>query len=150
MGKWKKITGNGNMISENRTVSNFDGIGVGGSFDVVLVKGKEGNIVLEGESNILPYVETTIENNTLQIKFKKNTNIKTTKNLTVTVSFDAISKVSLGGSGNLSSSEIIKGSNFNASIGGSGNIDLEVDVDEISSSIGGSGSINLKGKAKEF
>ena len=45
----KKIKGNGNVVTVKRTTQDYDGISVGGSFDVILVKGKEGNITIEGE-----------------------------------------------------------------------------------------------------
>lgn len=146
----KKIKGNGNVVTVKRATSDYDGISVGGSFDVILVKGKEGNISIEGEENIIPYIETEVKGSTLKIKFKKNTNIRTTKRLTVTVTYQDIKKVSLGGSGNIISKGIIKSNDFSASLGGSGNITLTIDADEVSSNIGGSGNIKLSGKSNEL
>ncbi|PQJ82275.1 head GIN domain-containing protein [Polaribacter glomeratus] len=149
-GSSKKIKGNGKVVTVNRTTSSFDGIAVGGSFDVLLVKGKEGKITIEGEENIIPFIETEIEGDLLHIQFKKNTNINTTKKLLVTVYFENIEKVSLAGSGNIRSTEIIKSRDFAVALGGSGNITLKVDANEISSNIGGSGNIELTGTAKEL
>ena len=146
----KKIKGNGNVVTVTRTTSNYDGIGVGGSFDVILVKGKEGNIKIEGEENIIPYIVTEVKGNTLQIKFEKNINIRTTKRLTVTVTYRDLDKVSLGGSGNIKSEGIIKGRDLKVSLGGSGNITLTIDSDEVNSKIGGSGNIRLSGKSNEL
>ena len=149
-GNGKKIKGNGNVITVKRTTSNYDGIGIGGSFDVKLIKGKEGNIKIEGEENIIPYVITEVTGNTLQIKYKKNTNIRTTRRLTVTVTYNDIDKVSLGGSGNVTADGVIKANDFKVSLGGSGNITLQLDADEIKTSIGGSGNIKLSGKTNDL
>lgn len=149
-GNSKKINGSGKVVTVNRTTSSFDGITVGGSFDVLLVKGKEGKITIEGEENIIPFIETEIEGDLLHIQIKKNTAINTTKKLLVTVYFENIEKVSLAGSGNINSSEIIKSKDFAVALGGSGNITLKVDANEISSNIGGSGNIELTGSAKEL
>jgi hypothetical protein len=149
-GNSKKVKGNGNVVTVTRTTSNFDGIGVGGSFDVILVKGKKGKITIEGEENIIPYVETEVTGNTLKIKYQKNINVRTTKSLTVTVTYSNIDMVSLGGSGNIFSDEILKSDNFKTSLGGSGNISLEVDADDISANIGGSGNIKLSGNSNNF
>ena len=146
----EKIKGNGKVVTVTRTTSDYDGIGVGGSFDVILVQGKEGNITIEGEENIIPYIETEVKGNNLEIKFKKNTNIRTTKRLTVTVPYTDIDKVSLGGSGNISNEGTIKATDLKISLGGSGNISLKVDSDEVKSSIGGSGNIKLNGSTNEF
>lgn len=149
-GNGKKIRGNGNVITVNRTTSDYNGISVGGSFDVVLVKGKEGTIQIEGEENVIPYIETEVKRNSLKIKYRNNSNVRTTRKLTVTITFEDIDKVSLGGSGNITCQNTIKSSEFSVSLGGSGNITLDVEADKISSSIGGSGNINLAGKTTDF
>jgi hypothetical protein len=144
-GNNKEIKGNGNVVTVTRTTSNYDAVSAGGSFDVVLVKGKEGKITIEGEENIVPFLETEVSQNTLKIKYKKNTNIRTTKRITVTVTFIDIESVALGGSGNISSKDLIKSDELKVSLGGSGNITLKVDAHSVKSSVGGSGNINLQG-----
>lgn len=146
----KKIKGNGKVVTVTRITSGFNGVSVGGSFDVILVKGKEGKVIIEGEENIIPYIETEISGNLLKIKYKNNINIRTTKRLTVTVSYQDIESISLGGSGNILSESLIKSEDFNVALGGSGNISVKVDADTISASIGGSGNINLEGSSNEL
>jgi len=146
----KRVKGNGNVITETRTTSDYDGISVGGSFDVILVKGKEGKITLKGEENLLPYIETKIKGNSLKIQFKKNVNVRTTRRLTVTVTFEDIDHLSLGGSGNVSSNDLIKTSNLKISLGGSGNIEAKIDADNVKASVAGSGNIKLTGDAEEL
>ncbi|QOD61768.1 DUF2807 domain-containing protein [Polaribacter haliotis] len=149
-GNNKKIKGNGKVVTVNRTTTDFDGVSAGGSFDVQLIKGKEGNIKIEGEENIIPYIETEVKGNTLKVSYKNNTNIRTTKRLTVTIFYNDIESVGLGGSGNISCKEKIEAKNFNVSLGGSGKIDLHINAREIRASIGGSGDIDLKGNTTEF
>lgn len=149
-GNSKRIKGNGNVVTVTRTTSDYDGIGVGGSFDVILVKGKEGNITIKGEENIIPYIETEVSGSTLKIKYKKNTNIRTTRKLTVTVTYEDISMISLGGSGNISNQGTLKANDLKASLGGSGNITLAIDANEVTANIGGSGYIRLEGNSNDF
>lgn len=144
-GNNKKIKGNGNVITEKRTTSDYDAIAVGGSFDVVLVKGTEGNITLKGEENIIPLIETEISGGTLKINYKKNTNVRTTRRMVVTVTVTEIESIALGGSGNITSKTDLKSDDFSVSLGGSGNIELDIDADETNVNIGGSGNIDLKG-----
>lgn len=146
-GNSKRIKGNGKVVTVNRTTSDYDKVSVGGSFDVILIKGKEGKITIEGEENIIPYLETEVNRNTLQVKYKKNTNIRTTKRLTVTITYKNINKVSLGGSGNITNEGIIKSNDFTVALGGSGNITLKVNADKVNSKIGGSGNIKLSGSS---
>lgn len=146
----KKIKGNGNVITKTRTTSNYDGIGIGGNFDVKLIKGKEGKITIKGEENLIPYIVTEVSGNTLKVKYKKNFNVKNTKRITITITYSEIDKVSLGGSGNITNEGILKSDDFKVSLGGSGNITLNINADEVKSSIGGSGNIKLEGKSNEF
>ena len=146
----KRVKGNGKVVTETRTTSDYDVISVGGSFDVVLVKGKEGKITIEAESNLMKYIITEVSGDKLKIRFKKNTNIRTTRRLLVTVPFQDLEKVSIGGSGNIHSKEVIKANKFTMSVAGSGNINLKVDADTVKSSIAGSGDINVSGRASDL
>uniref|UniRef100_UPI0040487694 head GIN domain-containing protein n=1 Tax=Polaribacter sp. TaxID=1920175 RepID=UPI0040487694 len=149
-GNSKTVRGNGKVVTETRKTSDYDGISIGGSFDVVLVKGKEGKITLKGESNILDYIETEVSGSTLKVKYKSNVDIRTTRKLIVTIPYRDIDKVSLGGSGNITSEGTIKTSEMALSLGGSGEINIDIDTKELKTSIGGSGNINISGKAKEM
>ncbi|RSC92232.1 head GIN domain-containing protein [Tenacibaculum singaporense] len=142
----KKIKGNGKVITETRKISSFDKVNVGGSFDVYLIDGTEGKITLEGEENILKYIETEVKNGKLNIHFKENTNIKTTKKLIVTVPFEDIESIALGGSGNVIAKKRIRADEASFALGGSGNITASVEANTVKTSIGGSGNIKLKGK----
>lgn len=146
----KRIRGNGNVITVKRTTAEYDKIMVGGSFDVVLVKGKEGDITIEGEENIIPYLETEIDGDVLKIGYKRNININTNRKLTVTVSIRKIEAISLGGSGKITAKDPIKTSELSVNLGGSGDIDIAIDAKEVRGKIGGSGDIKLTGVATSF
>ena len=68
----QKIKGNGNIISEKRTTTNYDKIAVSGFFDVQLVSGKEGDIIIKGEENLLPHIKIEVVNQELKITTEKN------------------------------------------------------------------------------
>jgi len=146
----KRVRGNGNIVTKTRTTSNYDAIAVGGSFDVTLVKGKEGKITIVGEENIIPYIVTEVKNGTLKVRYKKNTNIRTSRKLTITIPFKNIDGISLGGSGSVVSTDVIKADDIKFSLGGSGNIRVRVDAQKVITSIGGSGDIKLSGTTDEL
>lgn len=151
--KWwgnEKVKGNGNVTTITRSTGDYDGVNVGGFFDVILVKGKEGKVTVKGEENLMKYIVTEVKRGDLHIKVKKGVNIRTTKRLTVTVPIQSIDQVSLEGSGNIRGELLLKADSFGVSLGGSGNITLEVDATSVKSSIGGSGNIKLSGDANSF
>jgi hypothetical protein len=146
----KRVKGNGNVITKTRKTSDYDAVSIGGSFDVQLVKGKEGKITLKGEENILKYIITEVKNGTLKVKYKKGVNIRTTRKLTVTIPYRDIEKVALAGSGDITSAGVIKATKLSLSIAGSGNMEVSVDSRNIKTSIAGSGNIKVSGTATEL
>ncbi|MEG1237926.1 MAG: head GIN domain-containing protein [Flavobacterium sp.] len=148
----EKINGNGKVVTETRSTAGYDAIKIAGSFDVDLVAGKEGKIIIKGEENILSAIVVEVEENTLKIYTKKNTNIRSSigKKVEVTIPFEKISELTLSGSGNIKSKDIIKNDSFLAKLSGSGNFSLAVDSNSFELNLSGSGNVNLKGNADNF
>jgi len=148
--QWRKrVKGNGNMVTKTRTVGNYDKIAVGGSFDVKLYEGTEGNIKITVDENLLDYLITEVNGDKLKIQWKKGTNISHRSKVKVTVPFKDIDAVSLAGSGDVYSDNVIKANHFNTKLSGSGDVKLKVEASSVWSSISGSGDIALSGSAKD-
>ena len=144
------IKANGNVITSTRTVDNFDNIAVSGSFDVNLVKGKEGTITIKASENLMDVIVTEVENGVLTIKFKKGFNIKNYKTIDITVSYEAIEGIALSGSGNIHSNDVVATENLDLSLSGSGNFKLDVSSTNLNARISGSGNMNLSGTSDIF
>ncbi|MBF4467339.1 head GIN domain-containing protein [Flavobacterium sp. LC2016-12] len=147
-----RVDGNGKVVTQTRNTADYDAIKVSGSFDVDLVAGKEGKITIKGEENILNVIVVEVEDNTLKIQVKKNTNIRSGmgKKVQVTVPFEKISELSLSGSGDIQSKDAIKNDKFLARLSGSGNFNLAVDSNTLELNLSGSGNVRLKGSADSF
>lgn len=143
----KKISGNGNVTTVERTTGDYDKIGVAGMFDVELVSGKEGKLTITAEENLLEYIETEVQGNSLKIKVRKGVNLKPRKGIHIVVPFKDISEVSLAGSGDIVGRDLITSDHFETNLAGSGDIDLAVEAGQLESNIAGSGDIKLHGKA---
>jgi hypothetical protein len=148
--QWKKIKGNGKIVTEKRSTSGYDEINVSGFFDVVLVSGTEGAISIKGEENILPYVKVEVKDNVLQIYTEKNININTKENVVLTVPFEQISFVSLSGSGDVKTKNTIVATSFKTKLSGSGDLSLDVKATDFEANLSGSGDVVLTGIADNF
>ncbi len=146
----KKVTANGKIVTKTRSVETFDKIAVSGSFDVVLKKGKEGDISIEASENIIEIIETEVKKNVLKINFKKGFRITNAKKILITVSYKDISSVILSGSGSISSEDTIDGDELNLVISGSGDMDFNVSTKNLKSVISGSADVKLKGSTGEL
>ncbi|WP_433830912.1 head GIN domain-containing protein [Flavobacterium anhuiense] len=147
-----KISGNGNVTTETRTTGDYDGIKIAGFFDVALVAGKEGKIILKGEENLLSKIKVEVEGNELKVYVEKGIQLRTSmgKKIEVTVPFEKIASVTLSGSGDVKSKNKINSDSFSAKLSGSGNFDLDIDSRNFDLALSGSGDIVLKGKADSF
>ncbi len=147
----KSIKGNGQVETETRNVGEYDEISIAGFFDVTLVAGEEGEITLQGESNLLDYVETEVNGDRLTIKVQNKQNLKTSygKDIKIKIPFRDLDRVSLSGSGEIMSDDVIKANTFEVSVSGSGDVALIVEANRTESRVTGSGDLILKGYTKD-
>ena len=146
--KLETIKGNGQIKKEVRELSNFTSLSSQGSMNVEITYGNSNSVTVEADENLLPYIETTVENGKLSIKSKKNVNLKSSSKMNVYVSMTKINSLQLSGSGNISGSgAFTNNAKTDMAVSGSGNITLTFDIfKDLDLSIAGSGNINLKGK----
>ena len=135
------IKGSGNIISENRELTNFNSIHLIGSMDVNINSSDEYNCNIVGDDNIMPYIKTEVTNNNLQISIKKN--YSSTEGLKVNVNAPNYDEVSITGSGDVNLIDF-KNDNLSLNIDGSGDIAGNGDVQTLIAKINGSGNIMLK------
>lgn len=151
---WKneRIKGNGEMVTQNRKVSNYDKVTLVGSMDVELISGKEGALKIEAESNLQEYITTEVSNGVLKISVEKGVSLSPSGNrgIKVIVPFEEIEGVSITGSGDIINSDQIKARSFETRLTGSGNLKLNLNVRDLNSAITGSGNTQLKGTAENF
>jgi len=146
----KGVKGNGNEITKNRSVGDFDEVSISGHFKIELKKGNEGDITLKGESNIIEYIETEVKDGHLKIKFKKGLSFRTHKTIHITIAFHDIEGISSSGSSDVFCDDEITAKALKLSLSGSGNFKMNVDTFNLTASISGSGNMRLTGKTDSF
>lgn len=147
--QWRKVKGNGDMKTETRSTADYDEVSIGGPFTVDLVKGNEGKITVEADENLMEYIITETNGDKLKIKIKDGYNVRPSGKIKVTVPFTTLNEVNLAGSGNVTGQDLIKTSSFKCAVAGSGNLNIEVEAQEIEASVAGSGNLELSGDTDE-
>ncbi|MEO8962703.1 MAG: head GIN domain-containing protein [Ginsengibacter sp.] len=144
------ISGNGNIISEKRSIYNVHSIKTSGSIDIDINIGDGYSLVVENDENLIPHIVTEVNNGVLNIHYKNNYSI-VNDHAKVTVTVPSLNKISTSGSADIKGhGVIISDKEFDITTSGSGDIDLEVDAPAISAVGSGSGDIALSGKTKDL
>lgn len=135
-----QVTGSGKIKSETRQVGSFTKIESRGSADCKVTVGKAVAVSVQSDDNILPLVETTVENGTLVISSKGS--FSTSHGIVVTISVPSLESFNVRGSGD-SLIQGVRGRSFSTEIAGSGDVSVAGEVDRSSASIRGSGDIDF-------
>ncbi len=144
---WEVIKGNGVAKTETRDASDYTSVAAGGPISVDISYGASNTIQLEGDENILPYIETYVKDNELTIKVKDRKSINPRIPLKVHISMTTINGLAQSGSGNISGSGDFSGTGTTAfAISGSGALNLKFNsFTSAAISMSGSGSVKLDG-----
>ena len=146
----KRVRGNGNVKTEQRSVGNFTGVASHGSFNVYVSSGQQ-SVRIEAEENLLPYIETYIDGTTLHVETKENAWLRPSREVKIFVSSPDFTSIHSYGSGDIiGQSKITDSSKLELGVNGSADIKMDVDAPEINTEINGSGNIDLKGQTKSF
>lgn len=141
------ITGNGSLVTSEKTVSTFEKIKVSSSAAVRFHASQEYRVVITVDENLNEYVEIEAENNVLSIGTKSGSYSFT--KFSVDVYCPVLTGVSMSGSGNFENTDKITVSSFESAVSGSGKINVTVECESFSATISGSGRINSTGNSKD-
>lgn len=137
------VEGNGVVETQDRTPGAFTGIRTRGSVEVTLQEGPP-SVSIQTDSNILPYVITSVDGDLLTIDFKENVCVKARVKAIVHV--PSVHMLSIEGAGNITGTAPFSPNTLALSITGSGNITFAgTTTSTVSASITGSGDIYLRG-----
>lgn len=142
------FTGSGNVITEERAVSDFDSISVNAGINLFIEQGTDEALTIEAEDNVIPRISTDVVNGKLEIRFRSVTlggmNLRSPVNVYVTaVGLDSI-EVSSGAdveTGELNTGKLA----IDLSSGSSA--DVIVDAGDLDIALSSGSNLKIEGKA---
>jgi hypothetical protein len=147
----KQVKGNEQVTTENRQVNGFTGVTSNGSFDVYVSVGSPAAVKIEAESNLLPYIETYVEDNTLKIDTKDEVWLRPRRTIKVYVTAPRFKQIHSNGSGDIiGQTPISDSAKLDLRVAGNGHVNLDVDAPQVVADLTGNGGIQLKGQSKYF
>jgi hypothetical protein len=149
-GKGKRVTGSGHVQQQTRQPGPFDGVALGLAGTAELRIGDSESITVETDDNLLPLIETVVENGMLKIRSRdEGTRLAPTR-LRFVIQAKHITRLAVGGSGSIVAGTLA-GDAARFDVGGAGSISVnKLQLEHATVAIGGSGHFNAGGRAGEL
>jgi hypothetical protein len=161
----KVLQGSGNVITESRSVKDFNRVSMTWFGELNITQGEEESLIVKAEDNIMKYIFTEVREDTLYLGFdtKKYKIILPSKPIEYNLRLKELVDLDIAGSAIIDSESIesdyldvklsgsakvnidsLKGKKLDINVSGSGKIELAGEVNEQNIKISGSGNYNAK------
>lgn len=141
----RAIPGSGNVVEENRKVSDFTGVALAGTGYLTIEVGESESLRIEAEDNVMQYLETEVRNRMLRIGIRRNVNLRTTRSVRFYLTVKELNKIVLSGSGDIEAPDL-EAERFSVTISGSGDVKMgELNAAALDVNISGSGTLDIAG-----
>jgi len=137
-GSTERVKGSGNVISENRTVIEYDSIALNGTGHLEVDQNGTESLSISADDNLLPLLVSEVKGNQLVLSVKSGYNLNPSKPIVFKVGAKNLKGISCAGD----TTAVLKGlhtEELKLEIAGSGDISAEGAADRQDISIAGSG-----------
>lgn len=140
----EKVTGEGPVVTENRSLTNFSGVDLRMNASVIYKQAPNYKVEVSGQENILDRLITEIENGKLVVRMKNDVRLRRHEEITVTVHSPELSRLRVSGSGKITATGLVNAADMEMDISGSGDIYLaDLVAAKLDANVSGSGNIDI-------
>jgi len=142
--------GSGTIVSEKRSVKDFDNIYMRGEGTVYLSQGEEVSVVVETDDNLVSGIYTEVKGRTLDLRYTSGflgTHLRPTQGTIYHITVPELESITISGSGIVFADGVVV-ERLDLDVTGSGQFHIsDLSAEELSVDITGSGMITLSGDA---
>ena len=91
------VIGSGNVVTENRQVSGFDGIAVSGIGEVIVERTGSESLTITSDDNILPHLESEVRNGILYLGEKNNVSLTPSDGIIYRITASTFDEINVSG-----------------------------------------------------
>ncbi|MDP4148861.1 MAG: head GIN domain-containing protein [Bacteroidota bacterium] len=147
----KTVRGNGHIKTETRSVNSFKSVSASGATNVYISQGDEHSVKIEGDENLLPYIEVTQEGDRILVRDRPGFNLRSTGDIRVYVTAPVFNSIETSGACDIvAQNKITNPEELELKVSGVGDIKMELDAPKVRTDISGTGSVDLKGQTKDI
>lgn len=138
------VIGSGAVATEERDVGGFDRVRLSGEGELRITQGDTEALTIEAEDNILPLIESRVENGVLSISYRRAVRrVHPTRPIRYDLRVRALRGLHLSGSGNAACDDL-RTDGLEVVISGSGGLRLgRLGVERLDATVSGSGGIRV-------
>ena len=141
--------GTGGIVTDTLDIVDFTGIELDCEATVFLTQGPDFEVIVEGQQNLLDLLETDVDSDDVwEIKFKEC--VKDDDDVEIYITMPEITYLKACGSGEIKSENTFDVGDIVLRVSGSGDIDVDIEADDIDGKITGSGKLILEGSGDDF
>ena len=149
-GSGETVKGSGAVRKQDRPAAGITAVELSIPAEVEVRIGSKEGVTIETHENLLPLIESSVENGVLELKPARKNLKLATHHLRVIVTAREIKGLSIGGGGTIRAGSL-RAVKLALEIGGAGRIDVQqLEADSVDVEIGGSGNISLAGIARKL
>lgn len=144
------IKGNGNVVTEDYNVRDFNRIEFSGVGELIVTVGERESLSIRTDENLQEVMEIEVRGNTLHIGQRPNTSFYNPTELVFTVTVPELEALDLSGAGSVFIDDL-EGDSFSIDASGAADVEInDIDVNSLTVEISGAGSAIIYGRADEL
>ena len=125
-------------------MEDFSKVLIGGSYNVVLEKGSDSQVIIEIDENLIKFIDVEVFGRTLDIS-NDNYVLSCEKGIDVTVIYSEIEEIKIKGACRLYNEGTLETDFLTLDMSGAGLIEMKVETKELMIDISGAGAVELSG-----
>lgn len=138
--------GNGEIVTERRTVPDFNELKIGGNFEILLKKGDQSYVRINTDENLLAFIDTEVHGGVLEITQQKKLISK--KKIKLIVNYVNLDELRAMGATLIKNEGYLDSEDLKIRMDGAGIIDLKIQCDDLEVVVSGAGILKLAGEVQ--
>ena len=140
--------GSGNVITEEREVSGFEGVALSGIGQVIITQGDQESLTIETDDNLIQYIEGEVRNGRLELGIADNTIPIPSRSIIYRVGLIDLTALDSSGVGSFEM-DGLNTDRLRITLSGAGDIGIDsLSATDLAVTISGAGNIDLAGQVE--